>query len=111
MHDVGDALMKAGLQDPVLDVDYLTVTHGDADSLYRDLTASGARNSLRGRRKTLTGKGRFRNMEVALAAAFREGQLPLNLELVYGHAWGSGPPPVPGEYRLEPAAITRRRNR
>jgi len=108
MHDVGDALLGAGLADPVLDVDHLAVTYRDSDSLYRDLTAAGARNSLGNRRRTLTGKARFGEMERALAAGFRGGQLPLSLELVYGHAWGTGPRPEPGEYRLDAAAITRR---
>ncbi len=111
MHDVGDALMKTGLVDPVLDVDYLTVTYRDKEALYRDLTASGARNSLHGRRQSLTGKGRFRDMEAALTGKFREDHLPLTLELVYGHAWGGGPRPQPGEYRLEPASISRRQRR
>jgi malonyl-CoA O-methyltransferase len=108
MHDVGDALMKAGLVDPVLDADYLTVTYRNIEALYRDLTASGARNSLHGRRSSLTGRQRFRDMEAALAAHFREGHLSLTLELVYGHAWGGGPRPQPGEYRLDPASITKR---
>jgi malonyl-CoA O-methyltransferase len=111
MHDVGDALMKAGLIEPVLDMDYLTVTYRDNDSFYRDLSNSGARNSLSGRRKTLTGKSRFRRMEAALAGQMRDGHLPLNLELVYGHAWGVGPRPEPGEYLLEPASIGRRQRR
>jgi malonyl-CoA O-methyltransferase len=109
MHDVGDALVRAGLADPVLDVDRLAVTYRDANALYRDLTASGARNSLANRRKTLTGKSRFRNVERALGSVFRGGQLLLNLELVYGHAWGTGPRPQPGEYRLDAGTITRRR--
>jgi malonyl-CoA O-methyltransferase len=108
MHDVGDALMRAGLRDPVLDIDHLAVTYQDSDSLYRDLTATGARNSLGNRRKTLTGKNRFHGMEKALAAGQKDGHLPLNLELVYGHAWGGGPQPLAGEYHLEPTAITRR---
>jgi hypothetical protein len=32
--------------------------------------------------------------------------LNFNLELVYGHAWGSGV--VPGEFRLSPGDIGRR---
>ena len=108
MHDVGDALVKAGLVDPVLDADYLTVTYRNIEALYRDLTASGARNSLHGRRSSLTGKQRFRDMEAALSAHFREGHLSLTLELVYGHAWGGGPRPQPGEYRLDPASISKR---
>ena len=36
MHDVGDALVRAGLRDPVLDVDRLTVDYGNSDALFRD---------------------------------------------------------------------------
>lgn len=108
MHDVGDALVRAGLTDPVLDVDYLSVTYRNCDSLYRDLTASGARNSLTDRRKTLTGKSRFDAMEEALIAGKRDAELALKLELVFGHAWGAGPRSVAGEYHLDPASITRR---
>jgi len=111
MHDIGDALVNAGLSDPVLDVDYLTVTYRNYDDLYRDLTASGARNCLVHRRQSLTGKGRFREMESALAASFEAGELPLRLELVYGHAWGTGPRPRPGEYLLSPASIGKRAGR
>jgi malonyl-CoA O-methyltransferase len=68
MHDIGDALVRAGLRDPVLDVDHLTVTYRDTAALYRDLTSAGARNCLLGRRRTLTGKSRFKAMDELLAA-------------------------------------------
>lgn len=110
MHDIGDALVRAGLADPVLDVDPLIVTYPNLAALYRDLTNTGARNSLSGRRKTLTGSSRFRAMEATLQRGFRDGQLPVKLELVYGHAWGSGPRPTPGEYRVDPGSIARRRS-
>ena len=109
MHDIGDALVRAGLRDPVLDVDHLTLTYRDTDALYRDLTNAGARNCLRGRRQTLTGKLRFRAMDNLLAARMADGALSLGLELVYGHAWGGGPRRPDGEYHLDPAQITRRR--
>lgn len=108
MHDVGDALLTAGLTDPVLDIDQLAVTYRDKESLYRDLTATGARNSLVNRRKTLTGKQRYAAMEKALAAGCEGDHLLLNLELVFGHAWSAGPQPIAGEYHVDPAAITRR---
>lgn len=110
MHDIGDALVRAGLRDPVLDVDYLTVTYRDADALYRDLTSVGARNSLHGRKKTLTGKKRFRAMVQLLEAGMAEGVLSFRLELVYGHAWSAGPRPPEGEFRFDPARISRRRH-
>jgi malonyl-CoA O-methyltransferase len=108
MHDIGDALLRAGLRDPVLDVDYLTVTYRDTDALYRDLTSAGARNCLSGRRKTLTGKHRFRAMERLLATQENDGVLSLRLELVYGHAWGSGPRVSGHEVHVDPTRIPRR---
>lgn len=87
MHDVGDALVRAGLRDPVLDVDRLSVSYRDAGVLLRDLTAAGARNSLRNRQRGLMGRRRFRRFTDTLFAA--GGDRSLTLELVYGHCWGS----------------------
>lgn len=109
MHDIGDALVRAGLRDPVLDVDHLTVTYRDTDALYRDLTNAGARNCLRGRRKGLTGKNRFHRMDTLLAANMTDDVLTLRLELVYGHAWGGGPRLPENEFHVDPALISRRR--
>lgn len=111
MHDVGDAIVRAGLGDPVLDVDRLTVTWPDSRALFRDLTLAGARNSLRARRKTLTGKRRFAGMRARLERCSGDGSLPLELEIVFGHAWGSGPALPAGEYRLDVEHIGRRRRR
>ena len=109
MHDVGDALIRAGLADPVLDVDLLTITFQDAAALFRDLTACGARNSLAGRRASLTGKMRFRRAQSRLFPEGSDRPLSVKLELVYGHAWSRGPVQAPGEVHLEPASIGRRR--
>jgi malonyl-CoA O-methyltransferase len=109
MHDVGDALLAAGLSDPVLDVDPLTVTFTSPERLYADLSACGARNSLAGRRGSLTGTGRWRRHETLLRQGTGDGQLAVELELVYGHAWGSGPRPQSGEFFLEPTTIGHRR--
>lgn len=108
MHDLGDAAVRAGLRDPVLDVDRLSVTYGKADALFEDLTAVGARNSLQHRRRSLGGAVRFKAMVNALDAARIDGLLTLDLELVYGHCWGSGSRPPDSEYRVAAEAITRR---
>ena len=108
MHDVGDGLVRAGMRDPVLDTDYLSVSYKDLSSLYRDLYRTGSRNSLAGRRKSLTGKGRLERMEKALMRGSREGLIEIRLEIVYGHAWGGGPRQAPGEYRIGAEEITRR---
>lgn len=108
MHNLGDAVVAAGLREPVLDVDNLCVTYRDSDALFRDLTAAGARNSLQVRRQSLTGKGRLARLRERLLDDRKKGILQLNLELVYGHAWGGGAPPVPGEFHLAPGEIGRR---
>lgn len=108
MHNLGDAAVRAGMRDPVLDVDRLRVTYADADALFRDLTGSGARNCLVDRRTTLTGKHRFHNMTAALSPAEDGGTIELELELVYGHCWGAGRRPAAGEFRISPEGIGRR---
>jgi malonyl-CoA O-methyltransferase len=105
MHDVGDLMVRAGLRDPVLDVDRLSVSYDDADALFRDLTAVGARNSLQYRNSALVGKRRFEAMRDRLENATADGGISLNLELVYGHCWGGRPPPAKSDVRIDAAAI------
>jgi malonyl-CoA O-methyltransferase len=105
MHDLGDGLVNVGLQDPVLDVDRLSVRYASCDRLFADLTAVGARNALQHRTAVLTGKQRFAAMVAALQGAAVGGQIALDLELVYGHCWGAGPKMDPANYRIDPARI------
>ena len=109
MHEIGDALVECGLREPVLDVDWLTVTYDDLPSLFADLTATGSRNTLRARRRTLAGRQTFERLRDQLSRRFGGGPLELPLEMVFGHAWGGGPPMAPGEYALDVARIGRRR--
>jgi len=107
MHDIGDGLVGAGLRDPVLDVDRLSVKYENASKLFADLTRAGARNALAGRSRGLAGRGPFTAMTAALAD--RRGKITLDLELVYGHCWGAGPKNDPGNYRIDANRIARRR--
>jgi malonyl-CoA O-methyltransferase len=92
MHDIGDALMRAQLVEPVMDVERLTLTYPDVDGLMRDLGTLGARNVTLGRPRGLTGKGRLRAMRDAYERYRRpDGLLPVSCEVVYGHAWGPFP--------------------
>src|SRR5438046_4212119 len=59
MHDLGDLAMRGGLAEPVLDVDRLTVTYAEPAALWRDLKAVAAGNVAGGRRRELTGRGRW----------------------------------------------------
>lgn len=109
MHDIGDAAVRAGLRDPVLDVDRLTVTYPGAAELFDELSAVGARNSLAARTRSLVGRNRFRAMTDMLEATRRDGVIPVELELVYGHCWGPGPSATKGEYHVDAGQIGRRR--
>jgi malonyl-CoA O-methyltransferase len=87
MHDVGDALIRAGFVEPVLDVEHLTLTYGDAPSLMRDLKRIGAHNVTAGRRRGLMGSGRLAAFTTAYERFRRDGRLPATYEVVYGTAW------------------------
>ena len=103
MHDVGDALVRAGLRDPVLDVDRLRVTWPTFDRLLCDLVGCGAIGQL-----SAANRSRFEALEARFPRRDEDGLFAIELELVFGHAWGSGPRPEAGEFRVEPGAIGRR---
>ena len=89
MHDVGDALVRCGLQNPVLEDEYIDFQYDDARTLMRDLKQIGAQNSNTGRRKSLTGKRRMQRMLAEYEKLRKDGRLPVTYEVVYGHAWKS----------------------
>lgn len=109
MHDLGDGLVNAGLRDPVLDVDRLSVSYNKSNNLFADLTAVGARNSLRQRARGLTGKQRFAAMVAVLEGSADNGDIALDLELVYGHCWGAGPKIDPRKVEIDANRIPIRR--
>ncbi|MDO7711541.1 MAG: malonyl-ACP O-methyltransferase BioC [Pseudomonadota bacterium] len=88
MHDVGEAMMAAGLAEPVLDTDRYTLTYDSAMALMKDLKVLGARNVNSGRRRGLTGKNTIKQVGDAYEPFRRDGVLPATYEVVYGHAWG-----------------------
>ena len=57
MHDIGDALVRAGFTGPVLDVEHFVLTYDDVLGVMRDLKAIGAHNAAQGRPKGLEGRG------------------------------------------------------
>ncbi len=112
MHDIGDALTRAGFAEPVLDVSRVELTYPDVFELVRDLKAIGAHNVTSARLKGLTGKGKWRAMTLAYEAFRRDGRLPASYEVVHGAAWGANArrsvTAPSGEVRIDPAAIRRR---
>lgn len=90
MHDIGDLAVRAGLTEPVMDVDTLEVTYRDTASLAADLRACGAANVAAGRRTTLTGRKRWSAFRDALEATRSDGRYAVTVELIFGQAWGGG---------------------
>ena len=91
MHDIGDALMHAGLAEPVLDVELIIVRYTDVRDLMHDLKGLGARNANRGRPRGLMGRARLTAVETAYEVERDGGTLPATYEVVYGHCWGTAP--------------------
>jgi malonyl-CoA O-methyltransferase len=87
MHDIGDALVRAGFAAPVLDVERYTLEYADVPSLAADLKAIGARNAAAGRPKGLTTPRKFAAMQAAYEAYRAGGRLPATYEVVFGQAW------------------------
>lgn len=90
MHDLGDALIRAGFSSPVLDVEHFILTYRDLYALMRDLKALGASNRSMARRRGLTGKRSLAKLQQGYEHYRREGLLPATYEVVYGHAWVPG---------------------
>ncbi|MFH1044736.1 MAG: malonyl-ACP O-methyltransferase BioC [Pseudomonadota bacterium] len=91
MHDLGDMLSACGFAAPVMDMEVITLTYADVDSLLADLRATGQQNALTERRRGLTGKGVFTAMRAEYENLRRDGRLPAAFEIVYGHAWKPEP--------------------
>lgn len=109
MHDYGDMAVAAGLADPVMDVERLTLTYANTNALMRDLKAIGANNAASDRVRRLTGRARLRALTEAYER-FRDtsGRLPATYEVIYGHAWGAEQRTEAGAVLVPPESIKRR---
>ena len=88
MHDIGDAMIQAGLAHPVMDGENIILTYSQATDLMRELKAIGAHNVTSGRNHSLTGKTRINKVKTAYEQfRDRDGRLPATYEVLYGHAW------------------------
>lgn len=87
MHDIGDILLAQGFADPVMDMEYVTLTYADVRDLMRDLKSIGARNVTLGRPAALSGKSLLAKVAQTYESCRRDGRLPATFEVIYGHAW------------------------
>ena len=78
MHDMGDALSKAYFSDPVMDMEFLTLTYESPSVFYEDLQAL---NLLK---PEVTLSSFSQSIEVIKG---EDGIWRMTLEVVYGHSW------------------------
>ena len=78
MHEIGDALTRSRFADPVLDVDYISLTYREPVQLFAELQASGM----------LAADCRLEHVEKAEVPRTEAGRLAVTYEVVYGHAFG-----------------------
>ncbi len=85
MHDIGDALLAAGLSAPVLDREVISVDYPNIAALQAELRAVGAGNLAIGRRKGLMNKRVTARLDNAAEPTGK--RFVTTLELVHGHGW------------------------
>jgi malonyl-CoA O-methyltransferase len=72
MHEIGDTLVQAKFSDPVMDVEYLTVTYREREKMLKELYGSGMISSVQ--------------QDVSIEKNVNH-VFPLTYEIVYGHTW------------------------
>ena len=87
MHDLGDLLLRLKFENPVLDMQLLTVQYGSLATLFTDLKLAGFNNAHLQRRRSLTGTQRWQRMLQSYEACKQNDCYPVTLEIVMGHAW------------------------
>ncbi|WP_338414411.1 biotin synthase [uncultured Sphaerotilus sp.] len=88
MHDLGDELVHAGFADPVMDMEYLTLTWDSPAALLAELRGLG-RNTASSRQPGLRGRQWRQTLDDALKRHLTgpDGRLHLRFEIIYGHAF------------------------
>lgn len=87
MHDIGDAMVRAGFAAPVLDVEQFELTYDNVKAVMQDLKAIGAHNAAQGRHRGLHGRQFFTQLQQRYEAYRKNGKLPATYEVVYAHGW------------------------
>lgn len=115
MPQLGEALMQAGLIEPVMDIEQHRLLYPDVHALMRELKRLGARNAASQRARGLTGRERLQRMVASYETLRTSAGLPATFEVIFGAAFASaaalhdrGDASAPGEYAVPLAALKRR---
>ncbi|HVV69188.1 MAG TPA: malonyl-ACP O-methyltransferase BioC [Gammaproteobacteria bacterium] len=88
MHDIGDAILRAHLVEPVMDREVIMLSYANPRQLLRDLKLCGWQNLLVERHQFLTGKKRLQKfLENYEKWRDKESRFPVTYEVIYGHAF------------------------
>lgn len=87
MHDIGDMLVHAGFQNPVMEMEHITLTYENLKTLMQDIKRIGAHNASADRPRGMLGRGAWQHLEQSYERHRLDGRLPATYEVVYGHAW------------------------
>ncbi|MBB5400179.1 malonyl-CoA O-methyltransferase [Paraburkholderia youngii] len=92
MHDLGDMLVEAGFEIPVMDQETLTITYKSPESLLADVRRWGAYPFERDAHDGALARRLHKALLAALEARRRaDGTIALTFEVIYGHAWKAVP--------------------
>ena len=92
MHDLGDMLVEAGFEIPVMDQETLTITYKSPESLLADVRRWGAYPFARDPHDGALARRLHKALLAALEARRRaDGTIALTFEVIYGHAWKAVP--------------------
>jgi len=72
MHNIGDLLLQVGFADPVLDLDYFTLTYKEQQQLQDELKSTGML---------------LADDQIPLLEKNADQVFPLTYEIIHGHAW------------------------
>ena len=89
MHQIGDYLANAGMQNVVIERETLTVNYEEPLKLMKDLKGLGATNASSMRNKNLTSPDTIRKVIASYNRKKIDGKIPATYEVIFGRASSS----------------------
>ncbi len=86
MHDIGDALLQTGFENPVMDLEHIEMHYKSLAQLVGDLKKTGSNNLAGNRRKSLMTPRQWLQFETHYRQLDTK-EYSATYEFVYGHAW------------------------
>ncbi len=88
MHDVGDLMLSAGLSQPVMDSETITLEYDRFERLIDDIKKTGAVSAEKNRPRGLLTPRKIDRLKQAYESISFDGKCyKATIEVIYGHAW------------------------